>query len=73
VPVLGKLALRNVTPGDVWYGRRQAILNRRKRLAIRATVARREHYRRTMREAETTGTGTPEVLLNSPPDLSQQR
>jgi len=66
-------ALRNVTPDDVYSGRREAILNRRKRLAIRAMVARREHYRRTMRDTETTGTGTPQVLLNSPPDLSHQR
>jgi len=63
-------ALRNVTPDDVWYGRREAILRSRKQLQIRALVARREHYRRTMREAETTGTGTPEVSLNSTPDLS---
>jgi transposase InsO family protein len=66
-------ALRNVTPDDVWFGRREAILNRRKQLAIRALVARRDHYRRTMREAETIGTGTPEVLLSSPPDLSHRR
>jgi len=66
-------ALRNVTPDDVYFGRREAILIRRKRLAIRAMVARREHYRRTMRNADTTGTGTPEVLLSSSPDLSHQR
>jgi len=66
-------ALQNVTPDDAWFGRREAILDRRRRLAIRALVASREHYRRTVQEAETTGTGTREVLLNSPPDLSQQR
>ncbi len=60
-------ALGNVTPDDVWSGRREAILNRRKRLAIRATVARREQHRGTMSIAETTGTGTPEVSLHSPP------
>ncbi len=66
-------ALRNVTPDDVYFGRREAILNRRKRLAIRALVARREHYRRALRDAQTTGTGTSEVLLNSTPDLSHER
>jgi hypothetical protein len=66
-------ALRNVTPDDVWFARREAILNRRKRLAIRAMVARREHDRRAMRDTETTGTGTPEVPPNLAPDSSQQR
>lgn len=36
-------------------------------------VARREHYRRTVTDTEITGTGTPEVLLNSAPDLSHER
>ncbi len=66
-------ALGNVTPDDVWFGRREAILRRRKQLQIRAVIARRDHYRRTVKNAETTGTGTPQVLLNSPPDLSHQR
>ena len=66
-------ALGNMAPDDVYFGRREAILNRRKRLAIRATAVRREHYRRTVRNAETTGTGTPEVLLNSSPNLSHRR
>ena len=44
-------ALRNVTPDDVWFGRRETILRNRKQLQIRALVARREHYRRTMRSA----------------------
>jgi len=54
-------ALRNVTPDDVYLRRREAILNRRKQLAIRATVARREHYRRRRGKCKDTGTGTPEV------------
>ena len=36
--------LDNVTPDDVYYGRKQAILARRKQLKVRALMARREHY-----------------------------
>ena len=63
-------ALRNVTPDDVYFGRRKAILRSRRQLQIRALVARGEHYRRTMRNTETTGAGTPEVSLNSTPGSS---
>ena len=38
-------ALHNVTPDDVRFGRREAILRRQKELHIRALIARREHYR----------------------------
>jgi len=54
-------ALRNASPDDVYFGRRNAILNRRKRLAIRVMAARRKYCRRTVRDTETTGTGTPEA------------
>jgi hypothetical protein len=54
-------ALHNVTPDDVWFGRREEILARRKALQIRALIARRERYRRLRGGCEDTGTGTPEV------------
>ena len=66
-------ALGNVTLGDVWFGRREAILDRRRRLAIRALVARREHYRKTVGRTETNGMGTPEVSRIPAPRWSQQR
>ena len=42
-------ALRNVTPDDVYFARREQILARRKALHIRTLVARREHYRQSAR------------------------
>jgi putative transposase len=62
-------ALKNVTPDDVYFGRREAILARRKTLQVRTFVARRERYRRMGDSNENEGAGTPEVYPNSPPDL----
>ena len=43
------MALDNVTPSDVLKGRRQQILERRKKVQLR-TIDRRRRYNRTLRE-----------------------
>ena len=58
-------ALHNVTPDDVYHGRREAILARRNQLRVRTMVARRQHYRQTQTMAADAGTGTTKVSLNS--------
>jgi transposase InsO family protein len=54
-------ALHNVTPDDVWFGRRETILARRKTLQIRTVIARRERYRRMRGLCTDTRAGRPEV------------
>jgi hypothetical protein len=51
-------ALKNMTPDDIYFGRKEAILARRRALQVRTPVARREHYRRTVKNpvAEESGT-----------------
>ena len=53
--------LHNVTPDDVWSGRREEMLTRRKPFH-----ARRERYRRLRGQCEGTRTGRPEVQLAPP-------
>lgn len=58
-------ALGNVTPDDVYYGRREAILKQRNSLRIRTMVARRQHYRQMQAMAQNAEAGTTQVCLNS--------
>ena len=55
------------------FGRREAILARRKALEIRTLVARREKNRKLARTGQDARAGTPEVYLKSPTDLPQGR
>jgi hypothetical protein len=56
-------ALRNLTPGDGYLGRRKQILARRRALQIRTLVARRQHYRESVRNQVSEESETPGVLL----------
>jgi hypothetical protein len=65
-------ALGNVTRDRVYFGRREALLARRKALQIRTLVARREGYRRMVLDHGNAGAGTPGVAQLTR-DLSRDR
>jgi len=66
-------ALDNVTPDDVYYGRKEASLARRRQLQVRTLLARREHYRRGIEMDANPGGRMPQLYLNSTPNLSHNR
>jgi hypothetical protein len=65
-------ALKNVTPDDVWFGRSEQIRARRKALQIRTLVARREHYRQSVKNQVAEESGTPGVQLSKRAHLSHE-
>jgi hypothetical protein len=66
-------APKNVTPDDAYFGRKEAILARRKERDIWTLMSRRMRYRKTVGMGANAGAGTTEVYLDSPPDLCQDR
>jgi len=57
-------ALKNVTPDDVWFGRREAILTRRRALKVKTLLARR-YYNRGLTQRSASGAETPEPVASS--------
>jgi len=81
-PFVESLTLRCSSPGKhrdrllsrpflrTWdLERREAILSRRTALQIRTLVAWRENYRKLVRTEQDARPRTPDLYLNSPPDL----
>ena len=66
-------ALKNVTPDDVYSGRRDAILALRKALQIRSFVARRENFRKQRGINQDVGAGTSQPYFVSPRDRAHRR
>jgi hypothetical protein len=61
----------HLTPGDVYLGRREAILARRKALQIRTFAACRENHRKLARTEQDARAGTADLYLDPPSDLSR--
>ena len=59
-------ALKNVTPDDIWYGRREAILARRRALKVKTLLVRRYHNRGLIQQ-RASGVETPETVASSSP------
>jgi len=60
-------ALKDVTPDDVWYGRREAILARRRALKVKTLLARR-YCNRGLTQQSALGAGTPETVASPTPE-----
>ena len=60
-------ALKNVTPDDIWFVRREEILARRKALKVKTLLARRYHNRGITHDGRS-GAETPETVASSTPD-----
>ena len=56
--------LGNVTPDDVYYGRREAMLARHRQLQVRTLIARRLHSRRGVAKKVCSGRATPRLYLD---------
>jgi transposase InsO family protein len=61
-------ALKNVTPDDVWFGRREEILARRRALKVKTVLARR-YYNRGISQDRRSGAETPETVASSTRDF----
>jgi len=66
-------ALKNVTPDDVYFGRREGILARRRELQLRTLLARRMHFRERQQGSEQPEAGTTQPQLISTPNRPTRR
>lgn len=62
-------ALRNLIPDEVWYGRREAILARRRALKMKTLLARR-YCSRGLTQQRTSGVEAPGTVASATPNQS---